>query len=360
MAGKLTRESIEFQSDRIEAVLASHKIPIRVHGGVISPGWVRFHFTTAPSTKVSRIRGLSEEIALAIGATTVRVARDGDMLALEVPRTDKQPIRLLPLLRKVMSRSGIPPVTACLGLTQDGYPLMLRLPAPDVSHVLVAGATGSGKTELMRSLLISLAVTNRQRQLQFALIDPKSRGFGPLAFLPHLLAPIATTLESAGELLYRLVEEMDRRDRLGISSPRIVIAVDEVVDLLMMGGKPVEQALTRIAQRGREAGLHLILGAQKPASSVLGPHLKANLPVRLVGRVGSVEDARVAAGLASSGAEKLAGQGEFIAVWGGSPIHFQAAFTPGEELAELQGIIQSRLPLLEEGDEGDGSQGSLE
>jgi DNA segregation ATPase FtsK/SpoIIIE, S-DNA-T family len=346
MAAKTTRETMDFQSDRIETVLASHNIPVRVHGGVISPGWLRFHFTTHSPVKISRIRSLSEEIAMALGVQSVNVTRDGDVLSFEVARTDKEPIHLLPLLRQILNRSGIPPITACLGITQEGFPLMLRLPSPDVSHVLIAGTTGSGKTELMRSLLLSLAVTNRQSKLQLALIDPKSRGFGPLAFLPHLLAPIATNMRTAADLLQRLVEEMARRDAQGISSPRIVIAVDEVIDLLMTGGKVVEQALTRIAQRGREAGLHLILGAQKPASSVLGPQLKANLPVRLVGRVGSADDARVASGLSATGAEKLSGQGEFIAVWGSSPTHFQSAYASSEGLNDFKRIITSRTPLL--------------
>lgn len=350
MSAGITREFVEFQSDRIEAVLASHKIPVRVHGGVISPAWVRFHFTAAPAARVGRIRSLAEEIALALGAPAVRIARDGDMLAIEVPRIDRQPVRLLPLMRKVMGQSGIGPVTACLGLAQDGRPLLLRLPSPDVAHILVAGATGSGKTELLRTLLFSLAATNRRHKLQFALIDPKSRGLGPLNFLPHLLAPIATDVRAALELLERLLAEMDRRDAQGQSAPRIVIVVDEVIDLLMLGGRPVEAALTRIAQRGREAGLHLILGAQKPAASAFGPHLKANLPVRLVGRVGSVDDARVAAGVSASGAEKLSGQGDFIAVSGGEIIRFQSAYVGPEDLAELRRIIPARTPLLAEPD----------
>lgn len=348
MSRKITQEFVEFQSDRIEAVLASHKIPIRVHGGVVSPAWVRFHFTAGPAAKVSRIRNLAEEIALALGATNVRVARDGDMLAIEVPRDEPQPIRLLPLMQKIMGQNGISPITACLGLAQDGRPLLLRLPSPDVAHMLVAGATGSGKTELMRAILFSLAATNRQHKLQFALIDPKARGFAPLAFLPHLMAPIATMVPAALDLLERLITEMDRRDAQGISSPRIVIAVDEVVDLLMTGGKPIEMALTRIAQRGREAGLHLILGAQKPSSAALGPNLKANLPIRLVGRVGSVEDARVATGVSASGAEKLSGQGDFLAVSGGDIIHFQSALVSNQDYAELRQLIPNRVHLLAE------------
>jgi len=347
MSDNISREYVEFQSDRIEAVLASHKIPVRVHGGVIAPGWVRFHFTAGPAAKINKIKSLTEEIAMALGAATVRIARDGDTLAIEIPRSDPEPIHLLPLLRKVVSAYSMSPVTACLGVAQDGRPLLLRVPSPDVAHMLVAGATGSGKTELMRAILLSLAATNRRHKLQFALIDPKSRGFGPLAFLPHLMAPIATNVRSAVELLQRLVAEMDRRDSLRISSPHIVIAVDEVVDLIMTGGKAVEDALVRLAQRGREAGLHLVLGAQKPSSALLGPNLKANLPVRLVGRVGSVEDARVATGVSGSGAEKLSGQGDFIAVSGGEVIHFQAAFVSGEDLGQFQRLILDRGSLAE-------------
>ncbi len=346
MTTKLTYELMEFQSDRIEAVLASHRIPIRVHGGVVAPRWIRFHFSAAPSAKVSKIRGLSEEIALALGAADARIARDGDMLAIEIPRPDAQAVRLLPLLRQLLRGSMIPPISACIGLTDDGRPLLLRLPSPDVTHVLVAGATGSGKTELMRVIVLSLVAANRQAKVQLALIDPKARGFGRLASLPHLIAPPATNTGSAIALLNRLVAEMDRRDADNASLPRIVIVVDEVVDLLMTGGKPVEAALTRLAQRGREAGLHLILGAQKPASTVLGPHLKANLPVRLVGRVGSVEDARVASGIAGSDAEKLTGRGDFLAIAGGHTTHFQAACVPLADLSHFYAAARDRNAVV--------------
>ena len=337
MSYQVTADYLNFQADRIESVLASHRVPVRVHGGVVSPRWMRFLVVAAPGAKISVVRNLSEEIALALGAENVRIAREGRDLAVEVPRPDAEPVLLMSLLR---SLPPMPAHTACLGLADDGRPLLLRLPSPDVTHVLVAGMTGSGKTELIRAMLLSLAIGNRQSQLQFALIDPKSRGLGPLAGLPHLMAPPAVDAESAMALLDRLNEEMDRRDLEGVSLPRIVIVVDEVVDLLMTGGKLVEAALTRLAQRGREAGLHLILGAQKPSSTALGPHLKANLPVRLVGRVGSVEDARVAAGVSATGAEKLGGRGDFIAVAGGQLTRFQAAYVPARGWAELPRILR--------------------
>src|SRR5262249_30277772 len=179
------------------------------------------------------------------------------------------------------------------------------------AHVLVAGATGSGKTELIRSLLASLALHNRQSRLQFALIDPKQRGLLPLAGLPHVIGQVAATTEAAQALLDRLVDEMERRDRENVSSPHIVIAIDELLDLLATGGKAMEAAITRLAQRGREAGLHLVAGAQKPSAAAIGGLLKAHFPVRLVGRGGSVEGARVGARPSGTRARKLFGPGRF-------------------------------------------------
>jgi S-DNA-T family DNA segregation ATPase FtsK/SpoIIIE len=285
---------------------------------------------------VSSVRNLSEELALALGAEDVRVARDGEAIAVEVPRADPQPVQLLDLLGAI---GQAPPLTACLGLSDDGRPLLLRLPSPDVAHVLVAGATGSGKTELMRSLVVSLALLNRQARLQLALIDPKGRGFLPLAGLPHLVAEVASDSGPALALLDRLMAEMDRRDREGAVAPRIVVVVDELLDVLAVGGKAAEAALTRLAQRGREAGLHLIAGAQKPSAAALGPMLKANFPVRLVGRVGSADDARVAAGQGGTGAEKLTGHGDFVLVAAGQTVRFQAAWIPAGDWPEVYTLI---------------------
>jgi DNA segregation ATPase FtsK/SpoIIIE, S-DNA-T family len=285
--------------------------------------------------RIATVRNLSEELAMALGAKDVRVGRAGEELTVEMPRADAEPVRLLPLMRTV---ANIPPLAACLGVADDGRPLLIRLPSPDVAHVLVAGITGSGKTELMRTLILSLALTNRQAKLQLALIDPKRRGFAPLSGLPHVIDDVAAAPDAIRALLHRLIAEMERRDHDNISSPHIVIVVDELLDILAMdeaggrgGGKEIEAALTRIAQRGREAGLHLVAGTQKPAASALGPMLKASFPTRLVGRVGSPEDARVATGLSGSGAEKLLGRGDFLAVAAGQTVRFQAAWTSAQD-----------------------------
>lgn len=236
------------------------------------------------------------------------------------------------------SATGWLPVAgaAVLGTDLEGLPLVLRLPSPDVVHVLVAGMTGSGKTVLMRSLLASLALFNGPEDLKMLLIDPKGgRGLGPLAALPHSVGPVATTAETGGLALLDAVEKMERRDAAHVSRPLLVVAIDELVDLLDVGGSQVETAVRRLAQRGREAGIHLVAGTQKPAASAIGGLLKANFPVRVVGSVASPEDAKVASGIAGTGAEKLLGRGDFLLVGAGQVIRFQAALVTEEEIGGL-------------------------
>lgn len=333
MASTLSQDSLEFQSNHIERVLAAHRLPAQVQGGTVTPRAVRFNLTLALGGKLTQLRRLSEELALALGAPDVRVTREGETLALEVPRADFKPVRLLRLLRSVPE---MPPFTATLGLADDGRPLLLRLSSPTVAHVLIAGTTGSGKTELLRALLASLALTHKQSQLQLVLIDPKGRGLEPLSGLPHCLTPLITEVGEAVDCLELLLEEMLKRDAARVTLPRVVIAIDELAELLMMGGARAENALTRLAQRGREAGLHLVAGVQKPAASMVGTLLKANFPTRLVGRVSSAEDSRVAAGLPGTHAERLMGRGDFLAVCAGTVTRFQAAWLSPQDWARLK------------------------
>lgn len=335
----MRRRQLEMQSDRIEAVLASHKVPGRVWGATVTPRFIRFQVTTAMGTKVNRVSDLSEEIALSLGVQSARVYRQQGAIQVEVPREHPDLVRLLPLCQRI---GETPPVTALLGLDQEGTPLLLRLPSPDVVHVLVAGTTGSGKTALARSLLLSLALYNRPDAVRLVLIDPKGRGFGPLAGLPHVVGRVAASAEEGTRALLWLVKEMERRDRDGVSSPVLVVGIDELADLLITGGKAVEMALVRLAQRGRESGIHLVACTQKPSAELVSGLLKANFPVRLVGAVASPEDAKVASGIAATGAEKLLGRGDFLLVAKGDVIRFQAAYVAEEELAEASFSAQMR------------------
>jgi S-DNA-T family DNA segregation ATPase FtsK/SpoIIIE len=345
MAKQTSRQVLEFQSDRIEAVLAQHKVAARVMGGKVSPRWIQFQVMPAVGAKVSKIKGLAEELALALGSETCRVSRQGGMVSVEIPRSDPKMIKLLPLQHRLQAQHAIPFGTALLGLAEDGAPLMVRLPSPQVAHILVAGTTGSGKSALAKTIIASLALGHRPSQMGFVLIDPKRRAFGPLAGLPHLLRPVLSkpaTIESTLQTLVELMLTRDREGRVVASAtqngePRVVVVIDELADLLMTTGRETQTALTRLTQRGREAGIHLIACTQKPASQVVGSLAKANFPVRLVGRVTSPEDAKVATGYAGTGAERLRGPGDFIVVNAGQVTRFQVAYISPQEMATVVG-----------------------
>jgi S-DNA-T family DNA segregation ATPase FtsK/SpoIIIE len=328
------RRLLEFQADQIEAVLASHKAPVRVTGGRVLPRLLQFDLAPAQGVSVRKVQQHSEEVALALGVSSARVARQGGHLFLQVPHPSPKPVRLLELQRRV---TRIPPDTAVLGIDESGAPLLLRLPSPEVAHVLIAGTTGSGKTVLLRSIVLSLAMNNRPHKLQMVLMDPKAHSFGPLNGLPHLLRPVITDATGALVLLADLVREMERRGRATSPRPRIVVVIDELADLALVAGRTMERFLTRLVQRGREAGIHLVAGTQKPTAAVVGSLVKANFPARLVGAVVSPEDAKVAAGVARTGAERLSGRGDFLLVVRGDVIRFQAAYASTQELAQAVG-----------------------
>jgi len=323
----------ELQAARIESVLTAHKVPARVWQATVTPRFVRFDVTTALGTKLNKVGSLAEELAFALGARATRVYREGGVLHVEVPREVPRAVELMGLCGKLNSA---PPMCAVLGVDEGGASLLLRLDSPDVAHVLVAGTTGSGKTALARTLLLSLAMYNHPGRLQMALVDPKGRGFAALAGLPHIWQGRGVVQETgdATALLDALVAEMARRDAAGSALPKLVIAVDELADLLATGGKAVGDALTRLTQRGREAGIHVIAATQRPAAALVGGMMKANFPVRLVGSVVSPEDAKVAAGVAGTEAERLLGRGDFLLVAKGQVIRFQAAYASGSEMAE--------------------------
>jgi S-DNA-T family DNA segregation ATPase FtsK/SpoIIIE len=349
-----TRKELELQSDRIEMVLASHKAPARITGGIVTPRVVQFHLTPASGTRINKVQALADELALALGVASVRVSRQGGSMQLEVPRDDARPVQLLPLISRLAQRksglSQMPPGTAVLGLCDDGAPLLIRLPSPDVAHVLISGTTGSGKTALCQTMILSLAMTHRRSQLQFVLIDPKRRAFAAFIALPHLMKPIIGEAAETVNVLNDLVRVMETRGqgdkvttlekargqlRQGDPEPRIVIVMDELADLMQVGGKALSDPLTRLAQRGREVGIHVVACTQKPSSEVMGTLIRANFPVRLVGKVVSPEDARVAAGIGGTGAEKLAGRGDFLAVAAGQVLRFQAAYVSAAEMEQI-------------------------
>ncbi len=327
------RDHLDHQADTIDAVLAQHKVNGRVTGGTVTHRFIRFDLALMPGTKLNKVTALSEELALALRCSSVRVDRLGGGMVIDVPRKNAGVVRLLGLESQLHQR--VPPLTAVLGLDAEGAPLLLRIPAADVVHVLIVGTTGSGKTALARTLLSSLALYNSPADLRIALIDPKRRGFEQLRSLPHVRGEIADTPECAVDLMRQLIAEMERRDRERVNHPAILLAIDELADLLQTGGKAVEAQIMRLAQRGREAGIHLVACTQKPTAALVNSAITANFPIRLVGSVASKDEARYATGISDSGAEKLRGKGDFLLIAKSESIRFQAAWVGEEDIQEI-------------------------
>ncbi|MCS7087332.1 MAG: DNA translocase FtsK [Thermoflexales bacterium] len=312
-------------ADRIEAVLRERRAPAVVVGGRVLPGFVEMLLRPAPGTRVSQLKALQADLALALGNANVRLVQSGEHLAVHIPRTQRSVVRLSQLLQRARQA---PMHTAMLGLAEDGSVLMANLAAPEVAHILIAGATGSGKTVLARSIVLSLCARHRPSQFGLVVIDPKQHEEDAFAqaVRRHLLLPVARAPEEAQSVIARVVQVMEQRTPHDAANPRVLVYVDELADVCQTGGSGVVEQLTRIAQRGREVGVHLLACTQKPTARAIGSLLKANLPLRLVGRVASPEDARVAAGRGGTNAERLLGSGDFIAVSGATCIRFQAAY----------------------------------
>jgi S-DNA-T family DNA segregation ATPase FtsK/SpoIIIE len=328
---QMEQQNLNSQADRIEMVLAAHRAPARVSGGRLSSRTIQFHLQPAARTTLGQLQSLADELALALGTPSVQLIRVAGKLELQVPRDTPRVVRFRDVVRQLdaddaVRRAVRVPGTALLGLDQESIPLLLRLSSPDVTHCLISGMPGSGKTELVRTVVASLAYFQKPYDIRIALFDPRERGLAPLTALPHLLFPLVREPAEMVTRFEELVSEMERRERDCTARPRILVVVDELADLLQMGGERLAGLVTRLAQRGRRAGLSLIACTQTPSAQAIGSLLKANLPVRIVGKVTSPDQARVAAGMGGTGAERLRGKGDFVLVAGGARIRFQAAY----------------------------------
>jgi S-DNA-T family DNA segregation ATPase FtsK/SpoIIIE len=281
--------------------------------------------------RAAAIRRLSEELALTLGTPEVTVRRAPEGLGIEFPRRDPHPVRFLETLA---AAKPLPEATALLGLSEEGVPLLTKLSSPDVAHVLIAGTTGSGKSVLLRTIVASLVLSHSPDSLRVVCLDPKDRAFRLLVGMPHLLRPPLSKQGEISEVLRSLERLMEVRDKHREAHPRVVVLIDELADIIMTVDA-ADKPLTRLAQRGREAGIHLVAATQRPSAAILSGLMRANFPLRLVGRVVSAADARIAAGRYGTGAETLTGRGDFLAVYGGQIRRFQAAYAEGREMETL-------------------------
>ncbi len=353
------RPRLEFQADRIEKVLSLHKVPARVIGGTVTPRWVRFRVTPAVGAKISKIKGLSEELAAALDTSQCRISRSGATVTIEAARNDPQPVRLLPLYKQLTDPANkypIPPATAILGLAQDGAPLLIRLTAPDAGHILVAGDASAGKSALLQTIILSLAILNPypttnqyERELAFVLIGTKRTTFGALADLPHLARPVIHEVAEATETLASLRRLMDSHPSNESGSratmhPRIVVVIDDLENLLDGHLRPMAD-LVALTEKGGEVGIHIVAATseQKVHSGFFHQErsvpadilIQCDFPVLLVGKT---NDRRAASDWGVAQAAHLRGRGDFLCVAEDKVRHFHAAYI---SLTEIQASVNS-------------------
>ena len=328
----MDRAWLEERADRIERFCAERRIFVRVQGGEVFPRLVRFHLLLDPAVPLKRLEALAEDLAWTLEAERVRAARDDGRIVLEaaLPRP-----AVLPLVRLQAELPPLPSCTALLGQDEEGAPLLLRLSSPEVSHILISGTTGSGKTALLRTLLSSLALANDPEDLRFLLVDPKGRGLGVFRGLPHLASPVLQEGEEAEKRLRWLLEELAWREEEGVREPRVVVAVDEAADLLILRPS-LQEVLTRLAARGPAVGLHLVLSIRDPEAL---DGLRSGFPCRVVGKTANAQEAETVLGLPGTGAERLLGRGDFILAAVGEVVRFQAAYISGEEVEVMVKLL---------------------
>jgi S-DNA-T family DNA segregation ATPase FtsK/SpoIIIE len=324
----------DYKADRVEALLRRHQAPVEIERGVVTPLWLRFHTMPMLGVSLSRIKGLSDELAALLDAPFCRVCRQGAGVLIEIPRSDPQTVRLIPLLKHLALVAAededkrVPPVTATLGVEDDGAPLLIRFPSrkADVAHVLVAGETRSGKTSLLRTMAVSLAWWRSEWACSLLVAG---RDLVDLEGVPGLTWPVLTEREEVVDALRNLVDGLDDRAACEAFTP-LVILIDDGFDL---DQTVVNTLIAPLVERGREAGVHLILATQAP-SAVEG----VSFPVRMVGKVRDAAAARAAAGVPGSGAEGLLGKGDFVVIAEGMMRRVQAAYiAPGE----VEGVVDA-------------------
>jgi DNA segregation ATPase FtsK/SpoIIIE-like protein len=350
MSDDRLRHKLELQSLQIEEVFTRRRAPAHVAGGTIRPGSISFELQTHMQAGKEWLRGLREDLKASLRAPDVSLHVGEGQVRVDVTQVDQHPVDLLDVLSALGELS---PLTAVLGLSDEYRPVLLSLASPDVSHALISGLPGSGKTSLLKSISLSLALASRQSQAQVVAIAANGGAkhqpelLAPLTYLPHALLPVICETDEAAEILRYLAEEMKYRLQQGVRRPLIVVLIDHVVTLIQHGGERITGPLTTLLQRGDEAGLRLILTTERPASALLSTVIRSSLPLRIVGKMATEADAYAAAGTTGSQAEFTTGGGDFVAVFHDSVVPFQAAYVGDYDFHLcLDRLQRQRAPAL--------------
>lgn len=347
----------------LEETLANFGVRAQVTDFTQGPTITRFEVQPAPGVKVSRIVNLADDIALALAAADVRIEAPipgKAAVGIEVPNRETVSVSLREVLESKLFAQARSKLSVVLGKDIGGEPVvadLIRMP-----HLLIAGATGSGKSVCMNSLIISLLYKARPHEVKFLMIDPKMVELSTYNGIPHLIAPVITDPKQATAALRWVVTEMENRYNLfaqtGVKNlegynelqkagqgkvlPLVVVLIDELADLMMVASREVEEAICRLAQMARAAGIHLVIATQRPSVDVITGIIKANIPSRIAFAVSSQVDSRTILDMA--GAEKLLGRGDmlFSPIGAPKPVRVQGAFVSDEEVEKVVGFWKAQ------------------
>jgi len=359
------QEDIKPNIKNLESTLSNFGVEAKVVSVQRGPVVTMYELSPQAGTKIQKISSLADEIALAMKSSSVRIVAPipgRGTIGVEIPNLEKNIVFLREVLEEKTFSKATSKLTLAVGKDVSGSPVIADL--KDMPHLLIAGATGTGKTVSVNSLISSILFKAKPDEVKFILVDPKMVELAPFAGIPHLIHPIISESKKAFSALNWAVEEMERRYKLlaeegarnidaynsrGKKFPYIIIVVDELADLMIVARDKIETSIQRLAQLSRAVGIHLILATQRPSVDVITGIIKANFPARISFKVSSRVDSRTV--LDAGGADKLLGKGDLLFLKPGAIklIRAQGSFIEDEDMETLTNFIRSQgKPIYEE------------